>query len=221
MLNEMLAALVIVAGYLIAIKISARFRRFHPLVVAVTLVWLTWWMLSADWKAFSVGASWVSFWLGPATVALAVPLAKQINAFKHIWRGVFLGVAAGSVVSILSVMIIYACFGYDQTMVHSMLSKSVTMPIALELTQSIGGIPALTALFTFLTGMIGTIFARPVLTWAGITDDRAIGIAVGASAHAIGTASLAQVSQVQTAASSVAMIVAGVITSLLLIPLSF
>jgi putative effector of murein hydrolase len=221
MLNELLAIPIIVGGYLVATKVSTRYRRFHPLIVAVTLVWFSWYLLSGDWEAFSEGGSWVSFWLGPATVALAVPLAKQINEFKHIWRGVLLGVAAGSAVSILSVMIIYAGFGYDKTMVHSMLSKSVTMPIALELTQSIGGIPALTALFTFLTGMIGTVFARPVLAWAGITDDRAIGIAVGASAHAIGTASLAQISQVQTAASSVAMIVAGVMTSLLLIPLSF
>lgn len=221
MLNELFAILVIVVGYVVATLIAARYPRFQPLIVAVVLVWFAWWLLSNDWETFSAGGSWISFWLGPATVALAVPLAKQIKEFAHIWRGVLLGVAAGCAVSILSVLIIHASFGYDKTMVHSMLSKSVTTPIALELAHSIGGIPALAALFTALTGFIGTIFARPVLAWAKITDDRAIGIAVGTSAHAIGTASLNRISQMQTAASTVAMIVAGVVTSLFLIPFSF
>lgn len=220
MLEQLFAILVILAGYKAATAIYARFPRFQPLIVGVLLVWFCWWLLSGDWEAFSAGGAWISFWLGPATVALAVPLAKHIKEFAHIWRGVLLGVGAGCGVAIVSVLLIYGVFGYSETIVHSMLSKSVTTPIALELAASIGGVPALAAFFTALTGFVGTIIARPVLRWAGITDDRAIGIAVGTSAHAIGTASLHRISAVQTAASTVAMILAGVITSLYLVPFS-
>jgi putative effector of murein hydrolase len=220
MLEQVFAIVVILAGYKAATLIYARFSKLQPLIVAVVLVWAIWWALGGNWEAFTAGGEWISFWLGPATVALAVPLAKNIKEFAHIWKGVLLGVCAGCGVAILSVFSIYWVFGYNETMVHSMLSKSVTTPIALELARSIGGVPALAAFFTALTGFVGTIVARPVLRWGGITDDRAIGIAVGTSAHAIGTASLNRISAVQTASSTVAMIVAGVVTSLYLIPFS-
>ncbi|WP_411504066.1 LrgB family protein [Brevibacillus centrosporus] len=221
MLSQLSAIVVTLIGYKGATTISARFPRLQPLIVAVVLVWLLWWLVSGDWEAFSAGGQWISFWLGPATVALAIPLAKQIREFAHIWKGVLLGVAIGCAVAILTVYVIHWCLGSDDVLLKSMLSKSVTTPIALELARSVGGVPALAAFFTALTGMIGVLVARPVLKWGGIRDDWAIGIAVGTSAHAIGTASLNRISPVQTAASSVAMIVAGVITSIYLIPFSF
>jgi len=216
MLEQMLAILVILAGYMAAVAINRRFPRMQPLFVAVVLVWLCWTAFGGEWDAFSSGGSWISFWLGPATVALAVPLAANIRQFSSIWRGVLIGVGAGSAVSLLSTMLIYWIFGFDPKVMYSMLSKSVTTPIALELASNIGGIPALAAFFTALTGFIGAMMSRPVLRWAGITDDRAVGIAVGTSAHAIGTASLK--TPMQTASSGIAMIVAGVVTSLYLIP---
>ena len=215
---EVLAILVVLAGYKAATVINVRFPCLQPLIIAVLLVWFCWWVFSGDWEAFSSGGSWISFWLGPATVALAVPLATNIKEFAHIWRGVVLGVGAGCGVAILSALLIYWSLDFNEAVLRSMLSKSVTTPIALELARSIGGIPALAAFFTALTGFVGTMLARPVLRWAGITDDRAIGIAVGTSAHAIGTASLHRNSPVQTASSSIAMIVAGIVTSLYLIP---
>ncbi|MED1914968.1 LrgB family protein [Brevibacillus sp. DP1.3A] len=221
MLSQFFAILVSVAGYKGATMINARFQRLQPLLVAVVLVWTMWWAFSGDWEAFTAGGQWISFWLGPATVALAIPLAKQIKEFAHIWRGVLLGVCAGCAVAIFVVIGVHWFLGSDELVYKSMLSKSVTTPIALELSRSIGGEPALAAFFTALTGMVGVMIARPVLKWGKITDDWAIGIAIGTSAHAIGTASLNRVSPVQTAASSVAMIVAGVITSIYLIPFSF
>lgn len=220
MLSQLLAIVVTLIGYKAATAISARFPRVQPLVAAVVLVGLAWWLCSGDWAAFSAGGQWISFWLGPATVALAVPLAKQIREFAHIWKGILLGVCMGCAVAILTVYLIHWCLSSDEMLLKSMLSKSVTTPIALELARSVGGVPALTAFFTALTGMVGVLIARPVLKWGNIREDWAIGIAVGTSAHAIGTASLNRISPVQTAASSVAMIVAGVVTSIYLIPFS-
>jgi putative effector of murein hydrolase len=220
MLDQLFAILLTLFGYGIATLVANRFPRTQPLVVATAAVWFLWWLTSGDWEAYHSGGEWITFWLGPATVALAVPLAKQMRSFLHIWRGVLLGVAAGCAASILSVYLVFALIGMDDLLVRSMLSKSVTTPISVALTENLGGVPALAALFTALTGIIGISLARPLLQWAGVRDDWAIGIAVGTSSHAIGTASLHRVSPVQTAASSVAMIVAGVVTSLYLIPFS-
>jgi putative effector of murein hydrolase len=207
-------------GYSAAKALAAKLPRMEPFLVAVGIVWLLWWLFSGDWKAYETGAAWITFWLGPATVALAVPLAKQLKQLAHIWRGVLLGVAAGCAVSPISSWLIMKLLGGDDLLGRSMLSKSVTTPISLELTAFLGGIPALAALFTALTGVIGICVARPLLKLFKIRDDWAVGIAVGTSSHAIGTAGLHQVSPVQTAASSIAMIIAGVVTSLYLAPLS-
>jgi putative effector of murein hydrolase len=220
MLSQLLAVLVTLIGYGAAMLAAKHFPRTQPLIVATAAVWLIWSASGGDWEAYRMGGEWISFWLGPATVALAVPLAKQMRQFLHIWRGVLLGVAAGCAVSIMSVYLVFSLCGFDDMIVRSMLSKSVTTPVSVELTKTVGGVPALAAFFTALTGIIGISVARPLLRWVGVRDDWAIGIAVGTASHAIGTASLHRVSAVQTAASSVAMIVAGVVTSLYLIPFS-
>lgn len=212
------AILVTLAGYFAARAIGRKLPRVQPLLPATVIVWLIWWLASGDWEAYRKGGEWISFWLGPATVALAVPLAKQIKELASIWRGVLLGVAAGCAISPLSGWLIMTWLGADPLVLRSMISKSVTTPISVELTAMVGGVPALAAMFTAITGMIGISMARPLLKWCGITDDWAIGIAVGTSSHAIGTAALLQVSPAQTAASSIAMILAGVVTSLYLVP---
>ncbi|MCK9905531.1 LrgB family protein, partial [Frankia sp. Cpl3] len=210
------AIFVTLLAYVAARSIGRKWPRLQPLLPAIAIVWLIWWIFSGDWEAYRQGGVWISFWLGPATVALAVPLAKQMKQLAEIWRGVLLGTAAGCLISPLSSWLIMWLMGADDLMNRSMLSKSVTTPISVELTTMVGGIPALAGTFTAVTGMIGIAMARTVLKWAKVTDDWAIGIAVGTSSHAIGTAGLHQVSPVQTAASSVAMIIAGVITSLYL-----
>ncbi|CAM5793753.1 MULTISPECIES: LrgB family protein [Brevibacillus] len=220
MLSPLLAIIVTLAAYKMAMYAAARFPIIQPVLVASVCAWFIWWVINGDWDAYRLGGDWISFWVGPATVALAVPLAKQIREFAHIWRGVLLGVGAGCAVAILTVFGVGLLFGTDDVLTKSMLTKSVTTPIAVELSKNIGGVPALAAFFTALTGIVGIAFARPLLALVGVKDDWAIGIAVGTSAHAIGTASLNRVSQVQTAASSVAMIMAGVVTAIYLIPFS-
>lgn len=221
MLDILLAILVTLGAYRLAIYAGRRSRHIQPVVVATIGTWVIWWLISGDWESYQMGGEWISYWVGPATVALAVPLAKQMRVFSDIWRGVLLGVAAGCLVAITAVLGIGWLFGMDEVLTKSMLTKSVTTPIAVELTKNIGGVPALAAFFVALTGIAGVAMAGPLLSLCGVKDDWAIGIAVGTSAHAIGTASLNRVSQVQTAASSVAMIVAGIVTAICVIPFSF
>jgi putative effector of murein hydrolase len=211
------AALITILGYMGAKRLNSRYAFIHPLLAATFAVWLIWWGISGDWKEYKAGGEWITFWLGPATVALAVPLAKHFRELAHIWRGVLLGVAIGCAVALLSGWLIMRMGGADEVLNRSMLTKSVTTPFSVELTGTVGGVPALAALFTAITGLIGMMVARPLLKWARIHDDWAIGIAIGTSSHAIGTASIPQKSAAQVAASSLAMILAGIVTSVYLI----
>ncbi|USG63872.1 LrgB family protein [Brevibacillus ruminantium] len=217
-LLAILAILVTLAGYKLAMVVVNRYSWIQPIIVSTVSTWFVWWLINGDWESYQLGGEWISFWVGPATVALAVPLAKQMRVFSDIWKGVLLGVLAGCAVAILTVLAFGWIFHTDDLLVKSMLTKSVSTPIAVELTKNIGGAPALAAFFVALTGIAGVAFGRPLLALCGVKDDWAIGIAIGTSAHAMGTASLHRISQVQTAASSVAMILAGVVTAIYLIP---
>ena len=84
MFDQLLAVAVTLAGYKAASVLAERFPRLQPLVVATICVWFAWWLIGEDWEAYRAGGEWISFWLGPATVALAVPLAKQLKEFVHI-----------------------------------------------------------------------------------------------------------------------------------------
>lgn len=214
----LLSILLTMVGYLGAKRLQSRFPAFHPLLAGTGVVWLIWWGISGDWQMYKEGGEWISFWLGPATVALAIPLVKQIRSLAPIWLPVLAGVAFGCGIALLSGWLIMWLAGGTDVLIRSMLTKSVTTPFAVEMTRAMGGIPELAAAFSAVTGLIGAVMARPLLKLARIRDDWAIGIAMGTSSHAIGTASLAQQAEAQAAASSVAMILAGIVTSVYLIP---
>lgn len=199
-------------------RFSHRLRWVHPIFAASVIIGVIWYLLSGDWAAYAAGGQWISIWLGPATVALAVPLAKQLKELKKLWPGILLGVGVGCGTSIAIVWALVGIFGGDPVVFYSMLSKSVTTPISIELATAVGGNPSLAALFTAGTGLVGASMARSLLKLARVTDPWAAGIAVGTTAHAIGTAGFPQEEQQKVAASTLAMIMAGIITSLYLIP---
>ncbi|UFJ43165.1 LrgB family protein [Brevibacillus humidisoli] len=212
------AIIVTLLAYAAAQKISQKVLWIQPLLLAAAGVWLLWWVISDDWEAYAAGGEWITIWLGPATVALAVPLARQFRELIALWKGILPGIAVGAGLSIAVTWMTFWSLGGDDVLLRSMLSKSVTTPISIELTAAVGGVPSLAGLFTALTGIFGISIARPLLRRFGITDDWAIGIAVGTSSHAIGTASLLRDSQTQAAASGLAMILTGIITSIYMIP---
>lgn len=211
------AILLTLLGYAAAKRLHQRVAFIHPLLAATGIVWLFWWAIGGDWQVYKAGGDWVTFWLGPATVALAVPLYKQIRSLLPIWLPVLAGVSVGCGIALLSGWGIMWLAKGNELVMRSMLTKSVTTPFAVEMSRTIGGIPELAATFTAITGLLGAVMARPLLKLARIQDDWAVGIAVGTSSHAIGTASLAQQAEAQAAASSVAMILSGIVTSVYLL----
>ncbi len=153
--------------------------------------------------------------LGPAVVALALPLYTQLLMIRQNWKLILCCCAVGSLVSMLTGGIIAILLGADHAIVASVLGKSVTLPIALELTQQFEGIAIITVIFVLSAGLTGALFAYPIFNKLNITHPMARGLAMGSVSHAIGTATCAEKSPQDASFSSLAFILCGVCTSLL------
>jgi len=191
----------------------------NPLVNSVTIavIVLIVVLLATDTKydTYFQGAQFVHFLLGPATVALAVPLYNNLSAVRRMFLPMMAALVAGSATAIASGVGIAWLAGADLVTLKSLASKSVTTPIAMAVTEQIGGLPSLTAVFVILTGIIGAILVTPLFNALGIHDKQARGFAVGLAAHGIGTARAFQVSDVSGAFAGIAMALNGVITAVL------
>ena len=191
----------------------------NPLVNSVTIavIVLIVVLLATDTKydTYFQGAQFVHFLLGPATVALAVPLYNNLAVVRRMFLPMMAALVAGSATAIASGVGIAWLAGADLVTLKSLASKSVTTPIAMAVTEQIGGLPSLTAVFVILTGIVGAILVTPLFNALGIHDKQARGFAVGLAAHGIGTARAFQVSDVSGAFAGIAMALNGVITAVL------
>lgn len=204
-----------VLAYLFAMSVHRRWRAVPPIVVACLSVVAVLLLLHEPFEQYSRGGNYVTWWLAPATVALAVPMYRHGIALRRSLPRLALVVAAGSVVGMATAGLTAWLLGAPLPVVMSVVPKSVTTPIAIEVCRELHGIPQITIALVVLTGVLGASFGPMILRLAGVKDDRAIGAAVGTSAHGIGTASLVRHSEMQATVSSWAMAAAGVFTSLL------
>ena len=162
----------------------------------------------------------LSWWLGPATVALAVPMFRERALLVRHARAVVLAVVAGAVTSLASVVLLGVALRLSRTVILSLAPKSVTTPIAMPVAERIGGVPAIAAAVVIVTGVLGMAFGPKLLDLARVKSAVARGLALGTSAHGIGTARAFDEGAVEGAMSGVAMIVSGIVTALLAAPMT-
>ena len=194
----------------------------NPVLVAIVLVAAVLWLTGVDYDTYFKGGSVIALLLGPATVALAWPLHLEMALVRRAVLPIVLGVAAGAGVAVVVAVTSTQVLGGGRALALSMAPKSTTTPVALALSESIGGIPALTAVLTVLTGVIGAVAGPRVLTVLRIRDRVARGLAVGVSSHGIGTAQMIQESRTEGAFSGLAMALSALVTSIwipVLVPL--
>jgi predicted murein hydrolase (TIGR00659 family) len=208
-----------VVAYALGIGISQKYPRIHPLFVSSLIIILLLISAKIPYESYKIGGDWLSFLLGPATVALGVPLYKYRSRIKKQLAAILTGVVAGSIAGILSVGSFIWLLGGSKQLVLTMLPKSVSAPIAIELSKLIGGIPELSAVVTVLTGLIGSMLGKSFLQRLGIRGPLATGIATGTAAHGIGTAKLMHSSEIEGSYSAFAMALSGIVTSVLFIPI--
>ncbi|GAB3685525.1 LrgB family protein [Salinisphaera aquimarina] len=191
------------------------FPLLNPVLVSVTVLVLVLLATGTPYHAYFDGAQFIHFLLGPATVALAVPLATQAQELKRLWLPIAIALTAGSVTAVLSAMALGWALGLTPETLLSMLPKSVTTPIAMGVADEIGGLPSLTAVLVILTGITGAVIGIPLLRLLGLRDPVAKGFAIGVAAHGIGTARAFEHSERAGAFSGLAMGLNGALTALL------
>ena len=215
MSNPVFGIALTVIAYVASLRLQRRYPWLHPLFVTSGGIILLLVALRIPYEAYAAGGKVLEFFLGPATVALGVPLYRQFRRMKRDLTAILAGVTVGSATGIVVAGLSASLFGASQELVRSMLPKSVTTPISLELARDLGGVPELAAVLTVLTGLFGSMFGPALLRRCGVRDDLPLGIAIGTAAHGIGTARLIRESESQGAASSLAMALAGIVTSVL------
>jgi len=205
-------------AYVFAFRIYER-AKFSPLAnpvmisVAILVTVLT--VTGTPYKTYFDGAQFVHFLLGPATVALAVPLYMQLPKLRSHVLPLLGGLLAGSVAAVASAVGIAYLLGASPEVVRSLAPKSVTIPIAMGVSEKIGGLPSLTAVMVMATGIIGAVSATWLLNLLRVRDYTVRGFATGVAAHGIGTARAFQVSQEAGAFSALGMGLNGVLTAIL------
>lgn len=188
----------------------------NPVLLAVTALVALLTLTGTSYQSYFDGAQFVHFLLGPATVALAIPLYTQFKRVRALLVPVIVGLGAGSLTAILSAIAVGKWLGASTPTLLSLAPKSVTTPIAMGVAERIGGIPSLTAVLVIATGILGAVGARWLFDTLRIADPAIRGFAIGVAAHGIGTARAFQVSEQAGAFAALAMGLNGLATALLL-----
>ncbi|HEX5806730.1 MAG TPA: LrgB family protein [Macromonas sp.] len=205
-------------AYLLALWLFRRCRQHpltNPVLVAVALLVAFLSLSGTSYEHYFAGAQFVHFLLGPATVALAIPLYAQVKRLRRLWLPVSVGLLAGSATGIASAVLLGRWLGASLPTQLSLAPKSVTTPIAMGIAEHIGGIPSLTAALVILTGIWGAMIARHLFDALRVRDPAIRGFATGVAAHGVGTARAFQDSEESGAFSALAMGLNGALTALL------
>lgn len=184
---------------------SGRRAVLNPVLLAVIVLVVFLVATGTDYQTYFAGAQFVHFMLGPATVALAVPLYRNLPLIRRLWLPILAAILTGALVSATSTVWVAHLLGASRQTLMSLAPKSVTAPVAMGITEKVGGLPSLSAALVVLTGVLGAVIGTWVLALVRVRDDRARGIALGVTSHGIGTARAFQISDTAGAFAALAM----------------
>jgi predicted murein hydrolase (TIGR00659 family) len=209
--------LLTVAVYAGARVVYARTRWpvSSPAIVSIAAIIALLRLTGTPYLQYMEGGRVLSFWLGPAVVALGLPLALQLAAVRRNAAVIGIALTTGAAMGLLTAVIVARMMGASPAVVLSLAPRSVTTPIAIAITARLGGIPALSAVVSIVSGAVGGVVGVGLLRAAGVRSPLATGLALGAAAHGLGTARAADEGAREGAASGMAMGLVGVITALL------
>lgn len=202
-------------------KISSHITKYKVLnmippifMAAIFIIWLMH-CYSINYKLYNNGGSLITYLLGPATIALAVPLTKNIYLLKKTWKIILTGTTMATLLGICSVYFVAEILRATHPVVLSLIPKSVTTPIAVNISKSIGGIPELTACIVIITGLFGGLLGHKLLELIKVKHNISIGLAMGAASHVMGTSRCYEENEIQAAISSLSLILVGFSTAVL------
>lgn len=185
---------------------------FNPLLISIILIISLLLGFDIDFEIYNKGGQFISLFLGPATVILAVPLYKQLHLLKANLLPILAGIITGSITSVVSVIIFTKVFNLERAIQASLIPKSITTPVGIEVSKQLGGMPSITVAAIIITGIVGSIIGPYFCKVFKITDKIAFGIAMGTSAHAIGTSKAVEIGEVEGAMSGLSIGIAALVT---------
>lgn len=218
MMINILGLTLTIIVYIIVLRLK-KYRLFKKTPIIIFVGFITIFLIklfNIDYQYYNKSASILTFLLGPATIALAYPLYSNRHVLLTNKRAVWIGLFAATIIAIISTFIVGSILHTDLNVTMSMIPKSVTTPIAVEISKTIGGIPELTACIVILTGLIGGLSGHRLLHACKIKNDVAIGLSIGAASHVLGTTRCYEKNKPkQVAISTLALIIVGLLTAII------
>lgn len=187
-------------------------KWLNPLAFSIVTIILLLNATSISYENYFAGAKYIDMFIAPATVALAIPLYRSIHLIKKHAMSIMVGISVGVLLNIILILFLSYLLKMDEVLMISLVPKSVTTAIAVDLSNQLGGVGAITVLSVIVTGLLAPLIAEPILTFFRITDPVAQGITLGTTSHAIGTSKAMELGEVQGAMSGLAIGIAGVLT---------
>ena len=201
-------------AYIIGALLKKKFKLaiFNPLLISIVLTIIMLVIADIDYDVYAQGADYLSWFLTPATVCLAIPLYEQWELLKHNVKAVMLGITAGVLTSLTMVLVLSLIMHLSHAEYVTMLPKSITTAIGMGVSEELGGYVTITVAVIIVTGVLGNIFGELICKIFRITEPISKGIAFGSASHAIGTAKAMELGEVEGAMSSLSIAVSGILT---------
>jgi len=196
-----------------------KFPIFNPFLVSVIIIIAVLKIFDIPYANYMIGGDLLRIFLGPATVVLGILLYRQIEFLKKYFLAVILGGLSGCVVSAASVIILCKLFQIDKSLILSILPKSITTPVGIELTNMIGGTESITVIAISVTGVIGGILSPLICSLAGIKEPIAVGVSIGTATHMVGTSRAIEIGELEGAMSATSIVISALIT-ILVVPIA-
>lgn len=196
------------------IKKKVKVAIANPLLLSAIMIIAVLLALKIDYDTYNYGAKYISYFLTPATVSLAIPLYRQLNLLRKYPKAILGGVAVGVVTSMISIWLMSAAFGLTHEQYVTLLPKSITTAIGMGVSEKLGGIVTITVVSIVITGIIGNVMAEAICKFCKIEEPIAKGLAIGTASHALGTTKAMEIGEIEGAMSSLSIVVAGIMTVL-------
>ncbi len=201
-------------GYALGLMLKKRWKCgiCNPLLISVIVTIIAILLLGVDYESYNQSAQYLSYLLTPATVCLAIPLYQQIALLKKNMMAILLGITAGVLSSLGSVLALAFVFGLEHEYYVTLLPKSITTAIGMGVSEELGGIATITVAVILITGIFGNVMGETICKLFHIYEPIAVGLAFGTSSHAVGTAKALELGEIEGAMSSLSIAVAGILT---------
>lgn len=199
----------------IQLKKKLKWSILNPLLVSIVLVILTLVIFDIDYDSYNQGGKYISYFLTPATVCLAIPLYQQLDLLKKNFKAIMVGILTGVLTSLVSILTLSILFKLGHEIYVTLLPKSITTAIGIAVSEELGGLKTITVASIVMTGISGNVIGEGVCKLFRIKNPISVGLALGTASHAIGTTKALELGEVQGAMSSLSIAISGLLTVVL------